>query len=172
MSFNKSLCMVLSALAVSSVMAYDESFETGTTVGDPLELAGWGGYGTYSDTTARTLKAGTPLVSPTTHNIHLAVDGWVTNTLTGAQTGDAQLDMLVKVALPDEDLSGMSDGDAKFAMAIDRDGTLKYWTGTGWTALGSTTYGEGDWIRVAVVYNNGTTVKRCKVSVDGNACLV
>ena len=112
-----------------------------------------------------------PLVSPTTHNIHLAVDGWVTNTLTGAQTGDAQLDMLVKVALPDEDLSGMSDGDAKFAMAIDRDGTLKYWTGTGWTALGSTTYGEGDWIRVAVVYNNGTTVKRCKVSVDGNACV-
>ena len=65
----------------------------------------------------------------------------------------------------------MSDGDAKFAMAIDRDGTLKYWTGTGWTALGSTTYGEGDWIRVAVVYNNGTTVKRCKVSVDGNACV-
>ena len=55
MSFNKSLCMVLSALAVSSVMAYDESFETGTTVGDPLELAGWGGYGTYSNTTARTV---------------------------------------------------------------------------------------------------------------------
>jgi len=176
MSFNKSLCLALGVTAgmliASNAMAtdYSESFEDGTTVGDPLTLSGWGGYGTYSNTpAARVLAAGTPLITPVTHNVHLAVDGWVTNTITGATTGDAQLDMLVKVARPDEALSGMSDNEAKFAMAIDLDGTLKYWTGSAWAALGSTPYAEDQWIRVAVVYDN--TGKRCKVSVDGNACV-
>jgi len=169
MSFNKSLCVALGVLAATSVMAYEQSFETGAD-GNPLDLAGWGGYGTYSNTpAARVLAAGTPLITPVTHNVHLAVDGWVTNTITGATTGDAQLDMLVKVARPDEALSGMSDNEAKFAMAIDLDGTLKYWTGIAWAALGSTQYAEDQWIRVAVVYDN--TGKRCKVSVDGNACV-
>ena len=165
MSFNKSLCVALGVLAATSVMAYEQSFE-GTTEGNPLDLAGWGGYGTYSNTVGQVLAAGTPIEGA--HTKHLAVDGWVTNTLDGT-AGDAQLDMLVKVAKPDEELSGMSDGEAKFAMAIDLDGTLKYWTGTAWSALGATTYDEGQWIRVAVVYDQ--TGQRCKVSVDGNACV-
>ena len=165
MSFNKSLCVALGVLAATSVMAYEQSFETGTTVGNPLDLAGWGGYGTYSNTVDQTLAAGTPIAGA--HSKHLAVDGWVTNTLDGT-AGDAQLDMLVKVARPDEELSGMTDEEAKFAMAIDLDGTLKYWTGEAWSALGATTYAEGQWIRVAVIYDNGSQL--CKVSVDGNAC--
>jgi len=104
----------------------------------------------------------------TTHNVHLAVDGWVTNTLDGT-TGDAQLDMLVKVAKPDEELSGMSDGEAKFAMAIDLDGKLKYYTGSTWAALGDTVYTDDQWIRVAVVYDDNG--QKCKVSVDGVACV-
>ena len=166
MSFNKSLCVALGVLAATSVMAYEQSFETGTTVGNPLDLAGWGGYGTYSNTVDQTLAAGTPIADA--HSKHLAVDGWVTNTLDGT-AGDAQLDMLVKVALPDEELSGMSDTEAKFAMAIESDGTLKYWTGSAWSALSATTYTEGQWIRVAVIYDQ--TGQRCKVSVDGNACV-
>lgn len=167
MSFNKSLCAVLGVLAVSSVMAYEQSFEGNDIVaGHALSLSGWGGYGTYSNTLDQlSLPAGTPIVG--THDKHLSVDGWVTNTLEGT-AGDAQLDMLVKVARPDEELSGMSDNEAKFAMAIDLDGTLKYWTGTAWSALGATTYAEGQWIRVAVIYDNGSQL--CKVSVDGNAC--
>ena len=115
MSFNKSLCVALGVLAATSVMAYEQSFESGTTVGNTIEqspLPGWGGYGAYSNTTAeaRTLVAGVPLTNAT-HDVHLAVDGWVTNTLDGT-AGDAQLDMLVKVAKPDEELSGMSDGEA------------------------------------------------------------
>ena len=168
MSFNKSLCVALGVLAATSVMAYEQSFETGAD-GNPLDLAGWGGYGTYSNTpAARVLAAGTPLITPVTHNVHLAVDGWVTNTLDGT-AGDAQLDMLVKVALPDEALSGMTDEEAKFAMAIDSDGTLKYWTTNSvWSPLCTTPFTEGQWIRVAVIYDNGSQL--CKVSVDGNAC--
>ena len=168
MSLNKSLCTVLGVLAVSSVMAFEQSFEgEGIVVGNALELTGWGGYGTYSNTVDQSsLPAGTPIA--TTHSKHLAVDGWVTNTLEGT-TGDAQLDMLVKVAKPDEALSGMSDTEAKFAMAIDDDGTLKYWTGSAWSALGTTVYTDDQWIRVTVIYDN--TGKRCKVSVDGNACV-
>lgn len=168
MSLNKSLCTVLGVLAVSSVMAFEQSFEgEGIVVGNELALSGWGGYGTYSNTVDQSsLPAGTPIA--TTHDKHLAVDGWVTNTLEGT-AGDAQLDMLVKVAKPDEALSGMSDTEAKFAMAIDDDGTLKYWTGSAWSALGTTVYTDDQWIRVTVIYDN--TGKRCKVSVDGNACV-
>ena len=168
MSLNKSLCTVLGVLAVSSVMAFEQSFEgEGIVVGNALELTGWGGYGTYSNTVDQSsLPAGTPIEGA--HSKHLAVDGWVTNTLDGT-AGDAQLDMLVKVARPDEALSGMTDTEAKFAMAIDDDGTLKYWTGSAWAALGSTQYTEDQWIRVAVIYDNGG--QRCKVSVDGNACV-
>jgi len=169
MSFNKSLCAVLGVLAISSVMAYEQSFESGTVGNEFTGLSGWGGYGTYSNTTAeaRTLAAGLPLTN-TTHNVHLAVDGWVTNTLDGT-TGDAQLDMLVKVAKPDEELSGMSDGEAKFAMAIDLDGKLKYYTGSTWAALGDTVYTDDQWIRVAVVYDQAG--QKCKVSVDGKPCV-
>ena len=168
MSLNKSLCTVLGVLAVSSVMAFEQSFEgEGIVVGNELALSGWGGYGTYSNTVDQSsLPAGTPIA--TTHAKHLAVDGWVTNTLEGT-AGDAQLDMLVKVAKPDEALSGMSDTEAKFAMATDDDGTLMYWTGSAWSALGTTVYTDDQWIRVTVIYDN--TGKRCKVSVDGNACV-
>ena len=77
--------------------------------------------------------------------------------------------MLVKVARPDEELSGMSDTEAKFAMAIDTNGLLKCWKNNTWVALSTNEYNEGEWIRVAVIYDN--TGKRCKVSVDGNACI-
>jgi len=167
MSFNKSLCVALGVLAATSVMAYEQSFETGTTEGNPLDLAGWGGYGTYSNTVDQTLAAGTPIAGA--HTKHLAVDGWVTNTLTGATETDAQLDMLVKVARPDEELSGMSDTEAKFAMAIDTNGLLKCWMNNAWVALSSTAFTEGQWIRVAVIYDKDG--QRCKVSVDGNACV-
>ena len=168
MSLNKSLCTVLGVLAVSSVMAFEQSFEgEGIVVGNELALSGWGGYGTYSNTVDQSsLPAGTPIA--TTHSKHLAVDGWVTNTLEGT-TGDAQLDMLVKVARPDEELSGMSDTEAKFAMAIDTNGLLKCWLNNAWVALSSTAFTEGQWIRVAVIYDDSE--QRCKVSVDGNACV-
>ena len=168
MSLNKSLCTVLGVLAVSSVMAFEQSFEgEGIVVGNALELTGWGGYGTYSNTVDQSsLPAGTPIA--TTHSKHLAVDGWVTNTLEGT-TGDAQLDMLVKVARPDEELSGMSDTEAKFAMATDTNGLLKCWMNNTWVALSSTAFTEGQWIRVAVIYDDDG--QRCKVSVDGNACV-
>ena len=169
MSLNKSLCTVLGVLAVSSVMAFEQSFEgEGIVAGNALALTGWGGYGTYSNTVDQSsLPAGTPIAGA--HTKHLAVDGWVTNTLEGTANSDAQLDMLVKVARPDEALSGMSDGEAKFAMAIDDDGTLKYWTGSAWSALGTTVYTDDQWIRVAVIYDHAG--QRCKVSVNGNACV-
>ena len=172
MSLNKSLCLALGVTAgmliATNAMAtdYAESFESVSVPGD-LSLAGWGGYGSYTNTEDQSsLPAGTPIA--TTHSKHLAVDGWVTNTLEGT-TGDAQLDMLVKVARPDEELSGMSDTEAKFAMAIDTNGLLKCWLNNAWVALSSTAFTEGQWIRVAVIYDDDG--QRCKVSVDGNACV-
>ncbi len=170
MSFNKSLYLALGVTAgmliATNVMAdYAQNFESVSVPGD-LSLEGWGGYGSYSNTVGQSLSAGVPIAGD--HTKHLAVDGWVTNTLDNT-AGDAQLDMLVKVAKPDEELSGMSDGEAKFAMAIDLDGKLKYYTGSTWAALGNTVYTDDQWIRVAVVYDDAG--QKCKVSVDGNACV-
>ena len=171
MSFKKSMLVTLGATAgmlMAQGATFSESFETGTTAGGDLAatLSSWSGYGTFSNTTSQALSAGVPIAG--THNIHVQVDGSVEANL-GLDSGDAQLDMLVRVAKPDEELSSMSDAEAKFAMAIDSDGTLKYWTGAAWAALGTTVYSEDQWIRVAVVYDN--TGKRCKVSVNGNACI-
>lgn len=171
MSFKKSMLVTLGATAgmlMAQGATFSENFETETTAGGDLAttLPSWSGYGTFSNTTSQALAAGVPIAGA--HNIHVQVDGSVEATL-GLADGDAQLDMLVRVAKPDEALSDMSDTEAKFAMAIDSDGTLKYWTGAAWAALGTTVYSEDQWIRVAVVYDN--TGKRCKVSVDGNACV-
>ena len=172
MSLNKSLCLALGVTAgmliATNAMAtdYAESFESVSVPGD-LSLAGWGGYGSYTNTEDQSsLPAGTPIAGA--HTKHLSVDGWVTNTLDGT-AGNAQLDMLVKVARPDEELSGMSDTEAKFAMAIDTNGLLKCWLNNAWVALSSTAFTEGQWIRVAVIYDDDG--QRCKVSVDGNACV-
>ena len=175
MFLNKSLIgmVAVGTTLTASVYAtdYSESFESGT-VGASLELNDWTGYGTYETTEGQNLAAGTPLGGA--HTKHVAVDGSVEATFP-ATNGDAQLDMLVRVAVPDEALSTMTDATAKFAIAIDRasetTGTLKYWnaTSSAWVSLGDTVYTEGQWIRVLVLLsaNNG----RCKVSVDGNACV-
>ena len=174
MSFNKSLLVTLGA-TVGMLMAqgvyadYSENFEAySASQGAAMSIVGWGGYGTYTNTETRALAAGVPIAGE--HTTHLAVDGWVTNTITGATTGDAQLDMLVKVALPEEELSVLSDDEAKFAMAINTNGVLYRWAGesAGWVSLETPAYTEGQWIRVAVVYDNGSQL--CKVSIDGNAC--
>ena len=73
MSLNKSLFTALGVLAISSVMAYEQSFESGTPGNEFTGLSGWGGYGTYSNTAARTLAAGVPLTTAN-HAVHLAVD--------------------------------------------------------------------------------------------------
>ena len=102
------------------------------------------------------------------------MNGWVTAAFdTTGDVNDRELEMLVKVALPDDELAEMTDAEAKFALAIDKTdvegkGVLKYWKSTGeWALVNDDVYTEGQWIRVLVIFNaaNGG---RCKVVVDGS----
>lgn len=145
-----------------------QNFESADVDAAVTTLTGWTGYGTIEETASQTLSAGAPVSGDHTKN--LAVDGWVAADLTstGASTNDRQLDMLVKVARPDDALDGIGDADAKFALAIDTDGKLKYYTGSAWADLGFEAFGEGTWIRVAVLFDSANGGK-CKVSVNGEA---
>ena len=178
MSFKKSAFYTLGA--VSGVMAMlgaqateeSQSFES-FSQGDKIDVAatqvtGWYGYGVVTNTESRTLAAGTPISG--NHAKHVFVDGWVSNSFSTV-TGNSRLDMLVQAARPEDALSEMTDTDAKFALAIDPDGALRYWSGSAWNNLSTngTTYTEGQWIRVSLVLD--TSNNKCKVSVDGQACV-
>ena len=178
MLFTKRMLMTLGAVAGAMVVVADEvakaempqSFEGAAVNAAVTTLTGWDGYGTVVATPEqRNLPAGAPL-HEAKHTKHLSVEGWVTAAFdTTGDTTDRELEMLVKVAKPDEALSGMTDADAKFALAIDMAGKLNYWTGTAWAKLSETVYANDAWIRVSIVYDG--TKKKCKVAVDGKIAM-
>ncbi|MCQ2390259.1 MAG: hypothetical protein MJ240_02445 [Kiritimatiellae bacterium] len=176
MLFTKRMLMTLGAAAgamvavADGVAAMPQSFEEAGADAAVTTLTGWDGYGTIVGTeSTRVLSAGAPLPEAA-HTKHLSVDGWVTAAFdTDGSTNDRELEMLVKVAKPDDALTDMTDEDAKFALAIDTDGKLKYWTGSAWTDLCDTVFAENAWIRVSIVYDSST--KKCKVAVDGKIAM-
>ena len=177
MLFTKRMLMTLGAAAgamvavADGVAAMPQSFEEAGADAAVTTLTGWDGYGTVVGTeSTRVLSAGAPLPKAA-HTKHLSVDGWVTAAFdTDGSTNDRELEMLVKVAKPDDALTDMTDEDAKFALAIDTDGKLKYWTGSAWAALGDAAgYDNDTWIRVSIVYDSST--KMCKVAVDGKIAM-
>ena len=161
---------VLGAYADGTPATLPQNFEFEVEGAAVTTLAGWTGYGTIEKPeTAITLPTAGAPCSTAGHTKNLAVDGWVAADLTSASAAsdDRQLDMLVKVARPDDALDGIGDADAKFALAIDTDGKLKYYTGSAWADLGFAAFGEGTWIRVAVLFDSAEG--KCKVSVNGEA---
>lgn len=181
MFFSKCMWMTCAAAAGAWAALGDsavlpQSFEDVAVDAAVTTLTGWDGYGTIVETGQdQTLKVGSPIA--TTHTRHLSVNGWVEAAFdTTGDVNDRELEMLVKVALPDDELAEMTDTEAKFALAIDKTdtegkGVLKYWKSTGdtgeWAPVNDDVYTEGQWIRVLVIFNaaNGG---RCKVVVDGS----
>ncbi len=154
--------------ASSSVAKSEQSFESFTTgTGVKEAITDWDGYGSIVEETLTLPDAGAPIQG--NHTKNLAIEGWVTAPLTvdNPTSGDRQLDMLVKVALPEDALEGMNDAEAKFAIAVDTDKHLKYYTGTEWKTLGYGELTENNWIRVAILFDS--TNKKVKISVNGEA---
>lgn len=177
MLFNKSLlgvfgtsaCLLMASVAFADgTAAMPQNFEAGT-IGATLDLAGWSGYGTYAAVDGTTSAAGVPQTGAATFSKCLAVDGNVEAVL-DTTDADTQLDMLVKVAKPDDDLGAMAEPNVRFAIAVDADGKFKYWTGTAWAALCDTVFEEGIWVRVLVVRDATQGQNKYKISLDGNSC--
>lgn len=148
--------------------------------GDLTQLGGdkpgtWVGYGSVTNQTAGYAKpagVGSP-INGSTDKLYLSVDGSVTCTAATTENKPATVDMMIQVAKPDEKLvlpTGEKADDIQIALGVETDGTLKAYCKnradvTGWYALGTTEYAEGEWHRVSFTfdYGNGT----CQIRLDG-----
>lgn len=148
--------------------------------GDLTQLGGdkpgtWVGYGSVTNQTvgyAKPAGVGSP-INDSTDKLYLSVDGYVTCTAATTESKPATVDMMIQISRPDEALAlptGEKADDIQIAVGVDTDGSLKVYcknrTGvTGWYALGTTEYAEGEWHRVSFTfdYGNGT----CQIRLDG-----
>lgn len=135
----------------------------------------WAGYGSVTNQTvgyAKPAGVGSP-INDSTDKLYLSVDGHVTCTAATTENKPATVDMMIQIAKPDEKLvlpTGEKADDIQIAVGVETDGTLKAYCKnrngvTGWYALGTTEYAEGEWHRVSFTfdYGNGT----CQIRLDG-----
>lgn len=174
--------VVLSAaLTAAETPVVSQPFETPTD--DVATLtdgsATWEGYGSVTNQAVGTGYAksvGKPISGTNetdTHKLYLSVDGSVTCKAATTENSPATVDMMIQISRPDEALalpSGETTDGIQIALGVDTDGTLKAYCKnrenvTGWYALGTTEYAEGEWHRVSFTfdYGNGT----CQIRLDG-----
>lgn len=139
----------------------------------------WEGYGSVTNQSVGTGYAksvGKPISGTNetdTHKLYLSVDGSVTCTAATEENKPATVDMMIQIAKPDEKLvlpSGETMGDIQIALGVETDGTLKAYCKnrenvTGWYALGTTEYAEGEWHRVSFTFDY--TKQTCQIRLDG-----
>lgn len=149
--------------------------------GDLTQLGGdkpgtWEGYGSVTNQTAGYAKpagVGSP-INAATDKLYLSVDGSVICTAATEENKPATVDMMIQISRPDEALAlptgEETTGGIQIALGVETDGTLKAYCKnradvTGWYALGTTEYAEGEWHRVSFTfdYGNGT----CQIRLDG-----
>ena len=177
-------CALFAASAMGAATV-SESFES-QTAGDPIANGStWTGYGTVTATNytaAGDSSVGRPIVQASGNPANvLAVEGRVTRTAATTASNAATVDMMVQIALPDDDLafpSGTDTTDIQIAVGVDRvsgsdtTGALKVWCqppapagGTaGWVSLGKT-YDKDSWHRVSFTFDYAN--KLCQIRVDG-----
>lgn len=140
------------------------------------ERVTWAGYGSVTNQTvgyAKPAGVGSP-INGSTDKLYLSVDGHVTCTAATTESKPATVDMMIQISRPDEALALPSGeettGGIQIALGVETDGTLKAYCKnragvTGWYALGTTEYAEGEWHRVSFTfdYGNGT----CQIRLDG-----
>ena len=148
--------------------------------GDLTQLGGdkpgtWEGYGSVTNQTvgyAKPTGVGSP-INGSTDKLYLSVDGHVTCTAATAENKPATVDMMIQISRPDEALalpSGETTDGIQIALGVETDGTLKAYCKnragvTGWYALGTTEYAEGEWHRVSFTFDYGH--RTCQIRLDG-----
>lgn len=148
--------------------------------GDLTQLGGdkpgtWEGYGSVTNQTvgyAKPAGVGSP-INGSTDKLYLSVDGHVTCTAATTESKPATVDMMIQISRPDEALalpSGEKADDIQIAVGVETDGTLKAYCKnragvTGWYALGTTEYAEGEWHRVSFTFDYGH--RTCQIRLDG-----
>lgn len=178
--------VVLSAAltaAETETTIVSQPFETVTD--DLTQLGGdkpgtWEGYGSVTNQSVGTGYAksvGKPISGTNeadTHKLYLSVDGSVICTAATEENKPATVDMMIQISRPDEALALPSGetttDDIQIALGVETDGTLKAYCKnrenvTGWYALGTTEYAEGEWHRVSFTFDY--TKQTCQIRLDG-----
>lgn len=149
--------------------------------GDLTQLGGdkpgtWEGYGSVTNQTAGYAKpagVGSP-INAATDKLYLSVDGSVICTAATEENKPATVDMMIQISRPDEALAlptgEETTGGIQIALGVETDGTLKAYCKnrenvTGWYALGTTEYAEGEWHRVSFTFDY--TKQTCQIRLDG-----
>lgn len=172
--------VVLSAaLTAAETPVVSQPFETPTddvaTLSNSDGSATWEGYGSVTNQTvgyAKPTGVGSP-INGSTDKLYLSVDGHVTCTAATAENKPATVDMMIQISRPDEALalpSGETTDGIQIALGVETDGTLKAYCKnragvTGWYALGTTEYAEGEWHRVSFTFDYGH--RTCQIRLDG-----
>lgn len=154
---------------------FDQLTDDVATLSNSDGSATWVGYGSVTNQTVGYAKpegVGSP-INGSTDKLYLSVDGHVTCTAATAENKPATVDMMIQISRPDEALalpSGEKADDIQIAVGVETDGTLKAYCKnragvTGWYALGTTEYAEGEWHRVSFTFDYGH--RTCQIRLDG-----
>lgn len=154
---------------------FDQLTDDVATLSDSDGSATWEGYGSVTNQTvgyAKPTGVGSP-INGSTDKLYLSVDGHVTCTAATAENKPATVDMMIQISRPDEALalpSGETTDGIQIALGVETDGTLKAYCKnragvTGWYALGTTEYAEGEWHRVSFTFDYGH--RTCQIRLDG-----
>lgn len=154
---------------------FDQLTDDVATLSNSDGSATWEGYGSVTNQTAGYAKptgVGSP-INGSTDKLYLSVDGHVTCTAATAENKPATVDMMIQISRPDEALalpSGETTDGIQIALGVETDGTLKAYCKnragvTGWYALGTTEYAEGEWHRVSFTFDYGH--RTCQIRLDG-----
>lgn len=157
------------ALATGSLCAatYGESFES-DLVTTP---ATWTGGTAMTSNCTYNAAVGRPLTNNVTNAKVYVVEGEATCTATESTFTDKPLvDMLVQTSIPDEPLELPDSNPVHIAVAVNTNGHFNVFCKnkagvTNWYELSSTTYNDGDWARVSLLFDYGN--KRCQIRIDG-----
>lgn len=173
-AFGVTACLLMASTAFGAALESQTfSSDEGNWVGDTNRVV--------DTTVVGVAPAGLPIsASVGEGNKVLEISGSASNVYTSAQS-DTLVDMMVKVSIPDEALSGLDATGAKFAVAVDKTnvsevvkGVFKYWDATansnagGWVALSATPYAADEWVRVTMKFYYSTG--KCVVALNGNPC--
>lgn len=154
---------------------FDQLTDDVATLSNSDGSATWEGYGSVTNQTvgyAKPTGVGSP-INGSTDKLYLSVDGHVTCTAATAENKPATVDMMIQISRPDEALalpSGETTDGIQIALGVETDGTLKAYCKnragvTGWYALGTTEYAEGEWHRVSFTFDYGH--RTCQIRLDG-----
>lgn len=169
-AFGATACLLMASTALGDAIK-SETFE--------LNEGGWvGGTNRVTATYSAPSVAGLPISASIGDGNHvLEIVGSATNTISGATAGDALVDMMVKVSVPDSALDGLDAEGARFAVAVDTvanatTGQFKYYNGAAWVPVSTDTslsvYADGAWVRLTMkfYYDLG----KCVVALNGDTC--